>query len=73
MTLDPVAFIPALLFALLLAGAIIALMVHATLSAPDPGESSLCTSRISTRYELRHSGARIPAQESELFDWQQRV
>ena len=72
MTLDPVSFIPALLFALLLSGAIVALMVYATLSAPEPDESSLCTSLISTRHELRN-GARIQAQESEMFDWHQRV
>lgn len=73
MFIDPVSFIPALLFAFLLASAIVALLVHATLSAPDSGETPVCTSLISTRYEMRRNLAHAQVQESEMFDWHQRV
>ncbi len=73
MTLDPVSFIPALLFAMLLAGAIVALLVYATLSAPEPDENTWCTRFISARYELHRNGLQLQTQESELFDWHHRV
>ena len=73
MTLDPVSFIPALLFAFVLASAIVSLLVYATINAPDPDETAWCTRYIGARYELRRSGVQIQAQESELFDWQHRV
>lgn len=73
MIIDPVSFIPALLFAFLLASAIVALLVYATLRAPDPEEQPVCTSLISTRYEMRRNLAHAQIQESEMFDWHQRV
>ena len=73
MFLDPVSFVSALLFALLLAGAIVALLVYATLRTPESDEGQVCTSLISTRYELRRNLAHAQVQESEMFDWHQRV
>lgn len=73
MTIDPVSFVSALLFAFLLAGAIVALLVYATLRTPESDESQVCTSLISTRYELRRNLAHAQVQESEMFDWHQRV
>ena len=62
MIIDPVSFIPALLFAFLLASAIVALLVHATLRAPVTEEQPVCTSLISTRYELRRNLAHAQIQ-----------
>ena len=73
MTLDPVSFIPALLFAFGLASAIVTLLVYATVNAPETDETTWCTRYIGARYELRRSSVQIQAQESELFDWQHRV
>lgn len=73
MTFDPVSFIPALLFAFVLASAIVTLLVYATLSTPEPEENNWCMRYISARYEMRRSGMQVQAQESELLDWHHRI